>query len=671
MANQANQYEQKLQTLLQKAKELRDTFGKRISTEANLSSSYSALLARGRESRGEPNSKDLIKTITSSNHDARQAFAFRGPHEGMGKTVMRNLSYFGLPPEEALLSALLCIIGDSENSFPFLQEAKLPLDAQFLVVLSALQTHPVLDFEEFKTIEVMYQSANPDNANEAKEAQRRFEQARGRRGQHAKKHLLKFLPAEIKQKADLFKTVLQVTLKRDVFGSLDVMREEPENIPLAGLSVEDKLELLKIIASFGLGLASINLDLFNVAPKLEPIDEDDEDYEEDEEEEAVKIDPELEIALQEIFKKDVTAGSNLIGVYALEGMNNYPFRLTRIEPTLPRRISSADAIEYLRRGDAGYEDEPADNKKTYSNNEVAETVTQLQDREVQRFLEFLKWEMGRNWKSKVGEKKREILFADNGLKVRNIVFLMAYGLFDEEEIFENIFLFAQKSHPSLAEDTPKILLLSNRYYFLDILGLNPGLLYNRMQRSSGATGTLINEVSDFQITRLLHIGMSIYIKVGDAAFKNMPIAWNMLLGQCEGKIDQVFQEVGQLLDVMDTLLIILETVAPDLKGWVGKLLDALQENAAELPGIENIAQPDHPLRITTRTIISSTLETLNNYCVNALSMRAKIEDVTPISIIQVLKIDRSKSDKLRTLLAAASARAAAAAAQKQKKKKNS
>jgi hypothetical protein len=669
MANQTQQYEQKLQALMQKAKELRDSFGKRISTEANLSSSYSALLARARESRGEPNSKDLIKTITSSNQDARQAFAFRGPHEGMGKAVMRNLSHFGLPPEDTLLSALLCILGDSENSFPFLQEAKLSLDAQFMVVLSALQTHPVLDFEEFKTIEVMYQSANPDNANEAKEAQRRFEQARGRRGQHAKKHLLKFLPAEIKQKADLYKIVMQVTLKRDVFGSLDVMREEPENIPLTGLSVEDKLELLKIIASFGLGLASINLDLFNVAPKLEPIDEDDEDYEEDEDE-AVKIDPELEIALQEIFKKDVTAGSNLIGVYALEGMNNYPFRLSRIEPTLPRRISSADAIEYLKRGDAGYEDEPSENKKTYSNNEVAETVTQLQDREVQRFLEFLKWEMGRNWKSKIGEKKREILFADNGLKVRNIVFLVAYGLFEAEEIFENIFLFAQKSHPSLAEDMPKMLLLSNRYYFLDILGLNPGLLYNRMQRASGATGTLINEVSDFQIRRLLHIGMSIYIKVGDAAFKNMPIAWNMLLGQCEGKIDQVFQEVGQLLDVMDTLLVILETVAPDLRGWVGKLLDALQENAAELPGIEELAQPHHPLRITTRTIITTTLETLNNYCVNALNLRAKIEDVTPINIIQVLKIDRSKSDKLRTQLAAASARAAEKKKKKQKKKKS-
>jgi hypothetical protein len=463
---------------------------------------------------------------------------------------------------------------------------------------------------------------------------------------------------------------MQVTLKRDVFGSLDVMREEPENIPLTGLSVEDKLDLIRIIAGFGLGLASINLDLFNVAPKLEPIDEDDEDYEEDEEEEAVKIDPELEIALQEIFKKDVTAGSNLIGVYALEGMNNYPFRLSRIEPTLPRRISSADAIEYLKRGDAGYEDEGGDSKKTYSNNEVAETVTQLQDREVQRFMEFLKWEMGRNWKSKVGEKKREILFADNGLKVRNIVFLMAYGLFDEEEIFENIYLFAQKSHPSLAEDVPKMLLLANRYYFLDILGLNPGLLYNRMQRASGATGTLINEVSDFQIRRLLHIGMSIYIKVGDAAFKNMPIAWNMLLGQCEGKIDQVFQEVGQFLDVMDTLLVILGTVAPDLKGWVGKLLDALQENAPELPSVEELAPPQHPLRITTRTIITTTLETLNNYCVNALSLRAKIEDVTPINIIQVLKIDRSKSDKLRTQLAAASARAAAEAAKKQKKKKS-
>ena len=638
MVNQANQYEQKLNTSLQRAKDVRESLGKALAEQATLSGAYGNVLSRAREVRGEPNSKELIKAINSASQEVRRAFAFRGPSDGMSKTVIRYLSYFGLSQEESLFSALICMLEDAENSCPFLAESKLPLEDMLLAVLFALQTHPILSYEEFKTLEVTYSSANPESA-EGRELQRRYEQARGRRSQHTKKHLLKQMPEEIRQRHDLYQVVLQVALKRDVFGSLESIRENASDHLLSVLTTEEKINLLAIVADFGLGLASINLDLFEI---------------------ICENDHELEFRLQEIFKKDVTAGSNLLGVFALEGMHNYPFDLKKIEPTLPRRISTAEALEYLRRGDIGDEDSGVEKKvRTYSNNEIADCVAQMQEREVLRFLEFLKWEMARNWKSLFGEKKREILFADAGLKVRNIVFLVTYALFEEEQVFENIYQFVQKNHPSLEENLPKMFMFANRYYFLDILGLNPGLLFNRTSRTHA--GTLIQEVSDFQIRKLLHIGMSIYIKVTDALFRNMPIAWNMLLGQCEGNIDQAFQEVGQLLDAVDTLLSILETVTPDLKNWTGTLLDALQGNATELPDVSNPAPPTNPLRITTRTIISNSLETVNSFCVQALQLRSKLEEVTPLNIIQVLKIDRAKSDKLRTLLHASNE------AQKQKK----
>ncbi|MCL1893776.1 MAG: hypothetical protein FWG02_06040 [Holophagaceae bacterium] len=638
MGNQAHQYDQKLSASLERAKDTRDSLKKALAEQASLSGAYGSLLAKAREVRGEPNSKDFIKALSSSSPEARRAFAFRGSSDGMGKTITRYLPHLGLSREESLFAALICMLEDAENSCPFIGEAKLPIEDLELVILYALQSHPIFDYEEFKTLEVMYSSANPDST-EGRELQRRYEQARGRRSQHTKKHLLKYVPDEIRQQHELFQVLLQTALKRDVFGSLETLRENAENHPLNTLAIDEKLELLKIIAGFGLGLASNNLDLFEI---------------------VCENNSDIEVHLQELFKKDVTAGSNLLGVYALEGMNNYPFDLKRIEPTLPRRISTAEALEYLKRGDAGDEGGGSEKKaRTYSNNEIADTVAQMQEREVLRFLEFLKWEMARSWKSLFGEKKREILFADPGLKVRNIVFLVTYGLFEEEQVFENIYSFVLKNHPLLEESPPKLYLLSNRYYFMDILGLNPGMLYNRASKIHG--GTLIQDVSDFQVRKLLHIGMSIYIKVNDALFRNMPIAWNMLLGQCEGHIDQAFQEVGQLLDAVDTLLSILETVSEDLPRWTGILLDYLQAGNAEIPDITIVAQPTNPLRITTRTIISNSLETVNSYCVQALQIRSKLEKVTPLNIIQVLKIDRAKSDKLRTLLHASSE------AQKQKK----
>jgi hypothetical protein len=635
MGNDALPIEKKLASLLQQAKDMRDSFGKKLSAEPSLSHGYGPLLSRLRElGRGDFNAKDFSKAVGSPPMAIRQAIAFRGPSDGIGKIVMKLMPQLGLSKEDALLAALLCALEDAEQSFACLPDSKLPMEDQFMVSLCALQSHPVLDYEEYKTTEVMFQAANPDDPNESKEAQRKFEQVRGRRAQHSKKHLLKLIPQEIKKRASLYSAVLHVALKRDAFGSLDILREDAAGDSLSALSDEEKIGLLNAVANFGLGLASNNLDIFRIAS-----------------EKGQKLD----FQLQDIFRKDVVAGSNLLGVYAFEGIENYPFGLKRIEPVLPRKISSAEAQECLKRGELDLGSGPDKKPRGPSANDVADMLAQLQEREVHKFLEFIKWEIARNWKAKVGERKRDILFADAGLKVRNILFLIAYGLFDEEQVFENIFQFAQKSHPHWAEDAPKLLLMSNRYYFMDILGLNPGLLYNRVPRRNDTFGTLIQEVSDFQVHKLLHIGMSIYIKVSDTIFRNMSIAWNMLLGQCDGKIDQVFHEVGQLFDAIDTLLTIMQPTVSDLCGWSNRLLDALSEDSMEFPEESDSSPPTHPLRITTRAIISNTMDALNDYCVMALHLRAKSENVTPLNIIQVIKIDRFKSDKLRTLLQASSA----------------
>jgi hypothetical protein len=135
----------------------------------------------------------------------------------------------------------------------------------------------------------------------------------------------------------------------------------------------------------------------------------------------------------------------------------------------------------------------------------------------------------------------------------------------------------------------------------------------------------------------------------------MSIAWNMLLGQCEGKIDLVFHEVGQLLDAIDTLLTIMQPRVSDLPGWSNRLADALSENSMDFPEESDAGPPMHPLRITTRAVISNAMDALNDYSVMALHLRAKSEGVTPMTIIQAIRIDRVKSDKLRTLLQASSA----------------
>jgi hypothetical protein len=145
--------------------------------------------------------------------------------------------------------------------------------------------------------------------------------------------------------------------------------------------------------------------------------------------------------------------------------------------------------------------------------------------------------------------------------------------------------------------------------------------------------------------------MSIYIRVGDVIFKGMPIAWNMLVGQCEGKVDNAFQEVGHLFDSFDTLLTIIAPAMENLSTWADTaLLDAVSQDSPSLP----FQIPDDPnktqLRVTTLATIAKAREALNRYCLDALYFRAKAASATPISIIQTLKIPRGKTDKIRLLL---------------------
>jgi hypothetical protein len=69
----------------------------------------------------------------------------------------------------------------------------------------------------------------------------------------------------------------------------------------------------------------------------------------------------------------------------------------------------------------------------------------------------------------------------------------------------------------------------------------------------------------------------------------------------------------------------------------------MPEGIAENPG-------QTQLRVTTRATITKLRDAVYRYCVDALYFRAKKEGVTTISIIQVLKMARSKTDKLRILI---------------------
>jgi hypothetical protein len=545
---------------------------------------------------------------------------------------MKNIPALQLGPEDSLASAILCILEDFEQTFSSLSYVKLPAESELLAILTALKNHPVINFEEFKIQEVMYQTASTQDPREMAEIKRRFEQVRGKKTQHIRKHAVNYIPADLRQQPHYLYLLLRASLNRDVFGTLEAIKESASSGDalkstagnlLDGIPHEEKLELLKIPANVGMGLASSYLSFFKFPNE-----------------------PEWNEKLQDILKRDVIAGNSLFGAFAFESIHNYPFELERMEINLPRRISNAEATEYLKRN------EDDDNPKAHSSNEIAETASVLQERDVKRFVENLKADIGRNWKSCVHEQKRSIVFGDMDLKVRDILFLVAQSLFEPEEKFEKIIETVQKSHPVLtATDPPKTYVLANRFYFLDLLGLSVDFLFNRTHKPSGTLGTQIEDVSDYYIRNLLHLGMCIFIRVGDVIFRGMPIAWNMLIGQCDGKVDNAFQEVGHLFDSFETLLTVIAPAMEDLPTWADTaLLDAVSRDSQSLPF--NIPD-DHQktqLRVTTLATIAKAREALNRYCLDALYFRAKAASATPISVIQTLKIPRGKTDKLRLLL---------------------
>jgi hypothetical protein len=631
-----DQLEHRLEAQLKQAENLKKTFSDRMASDQHMMHAYHMTIARLRDlnmrdtRKGESNTKAFIGTIGSVQRDARQALAFKAPGDGMAKTVMRYLPHFGLGREESLSAALLCIQEDCEQSFGFLDEAKLPAEDQELAVLAAIKHYPILNFEDFKTQEILYQTANVQDPREMAEIKRRFEQVRGKKMQHVRKHILNYIPHEVREHPDFRKVLLEASLERDTYGSLEMMRESAsqENLKansaniLDGLSVEDRLELLEIVAGFGLGLASSYLDLF-----------------------AIPNEPEWVPRLREILKRDVTAGQSLFGAFAFEGIHHYPFELERIEITLPRRITNADAVEYLR------QNEPDGEKpRTYTSFELGEVVTVLQDKDVRRFLENLKYGIAHGWKSCVQDIKREVVFGDYDLKVRDVLFLVACSLFEDEEKFKNAFSVIQKSHPHINDDLPKVYLYANRYYLLELLGLNMGFLFNRYRKPNGSFASLIEDVGDYQIRTFMHFGISLFIRVGDALFRDVTFAWNMLIGQCEGKIDAVFHEVGGLFDTFDTLLAIMGPAIGDLQAYLPTLIGALLQDAPSLPPEDPAGAPRQQLKVATRATIARIRECLNRYSLDALYVRVKKSGATPISIVQTLKMPRSKTDKLMNLL---------------------
>jgi hypothetical protein len=635
-----NPSEQLLDGHLKEAERLRKDFAAQLAARGGLMDAYTGLLTKLREiniydpRKGEANPKEFIKLAGLSTMEARQAIAFRGPSDGVARSLMKHLPALGLTKEENLIAALLCILEDQEQCIANLAYAKLPAEDQELVLLAALMNHPILSFEDFKTQEVMYQTATSEDQREMLEIQRRFDQARSKKTQHIRRHAINYIPPEIRQRMDDRKMLIKAGLERDAFGTLEALKEaiSQENLKstttnlLDGLSAEENLELLEAIAGMGMGLASSYLDIFEIPD-----------------------DPEYYPRLCEIFKNDIIAGQSLFGAYALEGAHHYPFGLEYIEIVLPRRVSSAEALDYLRRGEI----DPTAPPRAYTRAEIAEAATMLRERDVRRFLENLRDEIARHWNLFVPDQKKNVVFGDLALKVRDVLFLLAHSFFEDEEKFENIISMIHKTHPIYSNSPGKVNTLANRYYFLDLIGFNVESLFTRTRQPSGSFGSLIEELSDYQARNFLHLGMSIYLRVGDILFKDLPIAWNMLIGQCDGKIDAAFNDLIQLFDSFDSLLTIIAPIIKDLPTWLdAALIGALLQDSPGLPMSAKApkAAAQGQLRITTRAMVAKTMDALNRYCMDALQIRAKQEGTAPINIIQQLKLPRGKMDKLMVLL---------------------
>ncbi|MDR3673316.1 MAG: hypothetical protein P4L36_20890 [Holophaga sp.] len=618
-----------LAAALDRADQARTAMAARLADDPALAAAYGELLNRARDlsladpRRGTPKPKDFLKAVRSAGPEARLALALRGAREGAAKAVMNHLASLDVSPDERLLAGLSCALEAADKTLEFLDAAQLASDEhRILVVLAALRQQPVLDYEEYRSLESHYQGLDSGQARDAFQVQRRFEQARARRSQHARGHLLGQVPAGLKQQPEAYAAILEACFKRDPFGTLEHLRESGGADPCAGLPWERRLDLLDGIAERGLGLASTYLDLF-----------------------AIPGDPAWTRRLQRILQRDMTAGGSLFGAYALEGVQNYPFGLGRIELALPRRVSSAEALVRFKQGE-----DATEKPRTPTAIEVADLTAHLQDQEVSRFLVGLKSDIARQWQACVQDRKREIVFGDPGLKIRNVLFLLGQALFEPEETFDQVFRNVQQSHPMFASDGPRILLLANRFYFLDVLGLNPGLLFSRNVRPGGGARTLIQDAGDYPVRCLLQAGMSIHLRIGDALFRLAPIAWNILLGQCEGRIDAAIQEIANLFDGFDTLLTIASPVVPDLEDWVSHLVGAIVEDASEVPWEGSWEAFPMVLRLTTLKALERYREAIGRYCLQGLRRSAQVAGVSPVNIIQGLHLPRSKTDRLRALL---------------------
>ena len=609
----------------------------RLSTEPGLLEAYSDLLPKLRDlcffdpRRGEPNPRAFAKAARAAAPETRWLLAICGPKDGVAMGVMKHMAVLDLVLEDRFAAALLCAAVAPEAALAHLAEAHLESwERELAVTLAAIGQQPILDFEEHKSLETLAQSTDAGHSPGAAELRRRCEQARALRSQHARKHLIQLLPEQLKQLPDCHFKCLWASLERDPFGTLDALRQAASSEPCANLSVGQRLDLLDRVAAIGLGLASTHLDLFAIPPN-----------------------PIWVPRLQQLLRADLTAGSSLFGIYALEGIQHYPFALERIEPVLPRRISSGEAKAQLRLGD-----DPDEKERNYSASDIGDHAAQLQENELRHCLEQLKSEIGRNMKACVQERKLAILFGDPGLKIRDILYLLGCALFEAEETFETIFRTTQKCHPLFASNTERILLLANRYYFLDVVGLSPDLLFNRSARGPDGARTLIQDADDYALRALLAVSRSIHLRIGDTLFRSTAIAWNILLKQSEGSIDAVLQALVFLFEALDTLLTLVAPMNSDLQGWTGSLVEALVDDLPLLPDLDALnldtLRPDGSsstiLRLTTRIALDRYRACLNSYCVQALRRRATLAGVSPINIIQELRLPRAKTDKLRALL---------------------
>lgn len=562
--------------------------------------------------------KDMTRLLDGMPASLRRFVARVGPGEGLARVVSQHLPLFRLEETERMECACLCAMEDPERTLLHLAGLSLPPEALVEILLVAASLQPVLDFEEFKKIEVLHLAGDSDEPG-AKDTQRRFDQARGKLSQHVRKHQLTLLPTALKTDIAILGPALEGLLGQDPFGTLEALRADPDPGILARLPVTRRMDLLRQLAGHGLGYASNHLDLFQLPE-----------------------DAALCPALERIFQMDLIAGSSIFGVYALEGVHHYPFGLARLEPLLPRRMSNADAIAYLRKRAPD-----ADPAKGFRDAEIQSTLTMLQDKEVQTFLETLKGEIGLQWKARFTEAKRETVFGDFDLKIRNILFLLAHATFKDNAHFENLLEHLRGTIPATAE--PSILYrLANRHYFLETIGISPGLLFLQPSRES-TQPALIETAGDYAIRTFLHVGMSLHLRIGDALFRATPIAWNLLINQYE-KMDTALQALAFMLEGLDTLFTISESLVGDLSRWTPALIEALSEGQPQVPPLEASGSPETTLRLVTRGTVDRCRDTLNQYCIQMIRMRASQDGTTPTVVIQGLRLPRSRTDRLFALL---------------------